>query len=426
LPLLKQAKLIGVLYLENNLAPNVFTPLRITVLKLLASQAAISLENTRLYGELEEREAKIRRLVDANIIGIFIWDFGGRILEANDAFLRMVGYDREDLVSGRLRWTDLTPPEWHERDAQWVEEHKRTGLRSPIEKEYFRKDGSRVPILLGAATFEENGNQGVAFVLDLTERKRTEENLRESERRYREVEMELAHANRITTMGQLTASIAHEFNQPLAGVVTSGHAALRWLAGGTPDLEAARCSIERVIRDASRAGSIIGRIRDLIRKAPPRTDSVDINEAIREVIELTRSEAVKNGISVQTRLAEGLPRIEGDRVQLQQVVLNLIINAIEAMSGVSEGARELLISTGRAEAEGVLVAVRDSGPGLAPAALERLFEAFHTTKPGGLGMGLSICRSIVDAHGGRLWATANIPGGAIFQFTLPAHSDSAS
>ena len=185
LPVVKQTKLVGALYLENNLTPYAFTSSRVAVLELLASQAAISLENARLYRDLAEREAKIRRLVEANIIGIFLWDFDGRILEANDAFLRMVGYDHEDLVAGRIRRTDLTPPDWHERDEQWVEEHRRTGLRRPIEKEFLRKDGSRVPILLGAATFEEGGNQGVAFVLDLTDRKRAEVELRESEQNYR-------------------------------------------------------------------------------------------------------------------------------------------------------------------------------------------------------------------------------------------------
>ena len=314
LPLINQAKLIGVLYLENNLTPRVFTPARIAVLKLLASQAAISLENTRLYRDLAEREAKIRRLVDANIIGIFIWDLEGRILEANDAFLRMVGYDREDLVSGRLRWTDLTPPEWRDRDARGRGELKTTGTVQPYEKEYFRKDGSRVPVLIGAATFDERRDQGVAFVLDLTERKRAEAEARESERRYREVQMELAHANRVATMGQLTASIAHEVNQPIAAAVTNAAAALRWLARQPPDLEEVRQALDRIVKDGNRAGDVIGRIRALIKKAPPRKDRLDINEAIREVIELTRGEAVKNGVSVQTATRGGLaahPRRSG-------------------------------------------------------------------------------------------------------------------
>ena len=309
LPLINQAKLIGVLYLENNLAPQVFTPARIAVLKLLASQAAISLENARLYRDLAEREAKIRRLVDANIIGIFIWDLEGRILEANDAFLRMVGYDREDLVSGRVRWTDLTPPEWRDRDERAVAELKTTGTVQPFEKEYFRKDGSRVPVLIGAATFEERRDQGVAFVLDLTERKRAEAEARESERRYREMQMELAHANRVATMGQLTASIAHEVNQPIAAAVTNAQAALRWLGARPPDLEEVRQALGRIVKDGNRAGDVIGRIRDLVKKAPPRKDRVDINEAIREVIALTRGEAAKNGVSVQTALAEGLPPV---------------------------------------------------------------------------------------------------------------------
>jgi PAS domain S-box-containing protein len=424
--LITQAKLIGVLYLENNLTPRVFAPARSAVLKLLASQAAIALENARLYRDLEQREAKIRRLVDANIIGIFIWNVEGGIIDANDTFLRMVGCDREDLLSGRVNWADQTPPEWRHCDVRAVAEMKMTGTSQPFEKEFYRKDGSRVPVLVGAAGFNEQRNEGVAFVLDLTERKRAEAEAHESERRVREMQMEVAHANRVATMGQLTASIAHEVNQPIAGAVTNAEAALRWLGARPPDLEEVRQALGRIVKDANRAGDVIGRIRELIKKAPPRKDGVDMNEAIREVIELTRVEAAKNGASVQTALGEGLPPIEGDRIQLQQVVLNLIVNAVQAIGAVAEGPRELFITTAQAEPNGVLVAVKDSGPGVAPANLGQLFAPFYTTKPGGLGMGLSICRSIIEAHGGRLWVTANRPRGAIFHFTVPTDPASAS
>jgi C4-dicarboxylate-specific signal transduction histidine kinase len=318
-----------------------------------------------------------------------------------------------------VRWTDLTPPEWLDVSARAVAEMMITGSLQPYEREYFRKDGSRVPILIGAASFEQGGDQGAAFVLDLTERKQAEAEARDSEQRYREMQMEVAHANRVATMGQLTASIAHEVNQPIAGALTNAHAALRWLNHQPPDLEEVRQALDRIVQDAARAGKVIDRIHEIIKKSPARKDYLDVNDAIREVIELTSGEAVKNGASVRTGLAEGLPMIEGDRVQLQQVVLNLIVNAIQAMCAVAEGSRELFITTVHDEPSGVLVTVKDCGPGLPPASLERLFTPFYTTKPSGLGMGLSICRSIIEAHGGRLWASANRPRGAIFQFTLP-------
>ncbi len=235
----------------------------------------------------------------------------------------------------------------------------------------------------------------------------------------REAQSELAHVNRVATMGQLAASIAHEINQPITAVVTNANAGLLWLAAQPPDLEEVRDAFDRVIKAGNQAGEVIDRIRALIKKAPPRKDDLEINEAILEVIALTHGEVVKNGVSLQTQLAAGLPLVQGDRVQLQQVILNLIVNAVEAMSGVSEGSRELLIGTGRDASSGVLVAVQDSGPGLNPQSFDRMFDPFYTTKPGGMGMGLSICRSIVEAHGGRVWASRPAGPGVTVQFTLP-------
>jgi PAS domain S-box-containing protein len=748
-------------------------------------------ETTRLYATVaRSQEGKIRRLVDANIIGIFMWDFDGRILEANEAFLRIVGYEHEDLVAGRIRWTDLTPPEWRERDSRLIQEHRATGILQPFEKEYFRKDGSRVPVLIGVATFEEGGNQGVAFVLDLTERKRAEEALRESERKLRQfiesvpchfwsanpdgkptyvnqrlldyfgirfedqkrdmtvvhpddvaeteralnhafqtgesfqrvhrlrradgeyrwhrvraeplrdhsgnviqwygfsididegkkaedalrrdeawlaqaqrlshtgnwvydattmrylfwseesyriwgfdplkglpsredmwqrihpddregawgqvqealrekrdffaefrillpdgtvkylegnthhefsplgalvetvsthvdvtgrkraeqalreseakfraaidgiaglvaimapsgeleavnlpiieyfgrtveelknwgtsdavhpedlprvlesyktslatgtpfhqelrlrrfdgeyrwfenrgvpirdesgrithwycllvdiedrtralerlqqLQSDFAHMNRVSTMGELAASLTHEITQPIASARNNARAASNFLNRQPSDLGEVREALDSVVSDADRAGNILDRIRDHIRKAPPRKERVDLNQAITDVIALAHGAIIKNGVSVQTRLTDDLLSVQGDRVQLQQVVLNLILNAVEAMGSVEAGARELSIITGQDQA-GVRVAVRDSGPGIDPDHRERIFQAFYTTKSSGTGMGLSICRSIINAHGGRLWVEANEPRGAVFQFILP-------
>ncbi|MEK1924682.1 MAG: PAS domain-containing protein, partial [Rhizobium giardinii] len=655
----------GILYLENNLTPNVFTPGRVALLKVLASQAAISLENSRLYDDLADRERKIRRLVDANIIGIFIADREGRIFEANDAFLRIVGYGRDDLVARRVRWTELSPPEWRERDVLSQAELNSTGIVQPFEKEYFRKDGSRVPVLVGAALFKEVGDR-LAFVLDLTERKRAEDRLRHTEEwlsqaqrlshsgnwvynattkayiywsdesyriwgfdplqglpsredmwrrihpddrervwetvqeavrqktdftaefrislpdgtvkylegtshhlfssegalleaitstvdvtqrkrteqalraseakfraaidgiaglvaimapsgeleavnsplteyygrtveelknwgtsdavhpedlprvveayetslaagtpfhhelrlrrfdgeyrwfenrgapirdesgritrwyclltdiedrtqalaRLQQMQSDFAHMNRVSVMGELAASLSHEITQPIASARNNARAAQNFLEMQPPDLGEVREALSCVVSDADRAGQIIDRIREQIKKAPPRKERFDLNAAINDVIILARSVTNRNGVSVQTRLSAGLVPVPGDRVQLQQVLLNLILNAAEAMGSVEEGPRELLISTEQDQA-GVLVAVRDSGPGIDSAHLDRVFDAFYTTKPSGTGMGLSICRSIIHAHGGKLWAEANEPRGAVFQFTLP-------
>jgi signal transduction histidine kinase len=229
---------------------------------------------------------------------------------------------------------------------------------------------------------------------------------------------DFAHINRISMMGELAASLSHEITQPIASARNNARAAQNFLKMQPPDLGEVREALACVVGDTDRAGDIIDRIREQMKKAPPRKERFDLNAAINEVIALARSATNRDGVLVQTRLADGLLPIEGDRVQLQQVLLNLILNAAEAMGSVEVGVRELLISTEQ-DRTGVLVAVRDSGPGIDPSHLERVFEAFYTTKSSGTGMGLSICRSIIDAHGGKLWAEANKPRGAVFQFTLP-------
>jgi PAS domain S-box-containing protein len=281
--------------------------------------------------------------------------------------------------------------------------------------------GKRYVSVSGLPVFDETGRfvgyRGVGR--HITEKKRAEQALRE-------MQAQLAHASRIATMGQLTASIAHEVNQPITATLANAQAALRWLRADEPNLDEVRQALERIVRDAGRAGSVIARIRTFFLKTPPRGDRLEINAAVREVIEFARSEATKNDVSMRAELAADLPLVQCDRVQLQQIILNLVLNAIEAMSGMSEGPRELWITTGKTDGGDILAAVRDSGPGLAPTIQENLFKAFHTTKPNGLGLGLSICRSIIEAHGGRLWASANTPRGAVFQFTLPGHQDDPS
>jgi len=298
----------------------------------------------------------------------------------------------------------------------------------PFEKEVRlrRADGEYRRFLLRFAPLRDAQGtilEWYAASTDIEDLKRAEEELHRREARLRDAQMELAHANRVTAAGQLAASIAHEVSQPISAALTNANAAWRWLGAEPPDLRKVGQALGRIIRDGRRASNIIGRIRALVRKAPPLNDQLDINEVMLEVIELTRSELRRNGTSLQTQLADGLPLVAGDRIQLQQVMLNLILNAVEAMSGPSETLRELLIRTELDGSGGVLVAVQDSGPGLKPESLDRLFDAFYTTKPDGLGMGPSICRSIIEAHGGRVWAAPNLPRGAAFQFSLPRQEE---
>ena len=318
---------------------------------------------------------------------------------------------------------------WFNREPAYIPDVVRDAnfLRAPVAARKVLHAAFGVPILLGGDVlgvmefFSHEIRQPDQDLLDMMaiigsqigqfiERKQAEEALRRTQ-------TALAHVTRVATLGEMTASIAHEINQPLAAVVNNATACLHWLAA--QNLEEARQSAAFIIADGHRAGEIIGRIRALAKNAPPRKDRLDVNATILEVIALARSEVHGNGVALHTRLAERLAPVRGDRVQLQQVILNLMINAIEAMSAAGAAPRELSITSTNHDSHSVLVAVRDSGPGLNPESLGRLFQAFYTTKPHGMGMGLAISRSIVEAHGGRLWAGANTPHGAVFQFTLP-------
>jgi PAS domain S-box-containing protein len=486
-------------------------------------------------------EAKVRRLVVANVVGIVMWNLDGAITEANEAFLRMVQYDRDDLVSGRVRWTDLTPAEWRGHDERAIADLKATGIFQPFEKEYFRKDGSRVAVLLGGALFEGGQNEGVAFVLDLSDQKRVERALRRSqaflaegqrlsqtgsfswrvatdevtwsdqlyriyelgigvpvtlellrtrvhpqdvgllekmkmvyqargcghdfEWQYRllmpdhsikylhavahatrdqdgqleyiaavqdvtahrlselahdKVQSDLAHMARVMSLGALTASIAHEVNQPLSGIITNASTCLRMLGADPPNIDGAIETARRTIRDGHRASDVITRLRSLFAKKGAATEPVNLNEATREVLALSSSELQRNRVMVRQDLADDLLSVTGDRVQLEQVILNLIRNASDAMTSIEDRPRQLVIRTQRDEHNCVRLTVQDTGVGFGPEAMNSLFNAFYTTKSDGIGIGLFVSRSIIERHRGRLWAALNEDGvGATFSFSIP-------
>jgi PAS domain S-box-containing protein len=425
LPLLKQAGVIGIIYLENSLTSLALAPSRIAVIRLLATEAAMSLENLHLYSDIRDRDAKTRRIIESALDAVLSMDERGRVTEWNAQAETMFGWRRDEAV-GRTLAELFIPHRYRDAHDKGLKHFLTTGegplLNRRIEITALHRDGSEFPVEVSIAPYQIEGNwEFSGFVRDITEKKVAEA----SARRHREMEMELAHANRVATMGQLSASIAHEVNQPIGAAVTNAHAALRWLGATPSNVDEVRQALSRIVINGNRATDVLSRIRAFIKKAPPRKDCLDVNHAILEVVALTRSEAKKNKVAVQMNLAEGLPVVQADRVQLQQVILNLIMNAIEAMSASDAGSRRLLISSAKSESNDVSVEVQDSGPGFPVASVEQIFQAFYTTKPAGLGMGLSICRSIVEAHGGQLRAAARDPTGAIFTFSLPVLSNDA-
>ena len=556
LPLSNRGKLIGVLYLENNLV-HVFAPRRIAVLKLLASQAAMSLENTRLYHDLAKREAKIRQnerylaeaqrlthtgswayncvtgkhtyysdeafrlfgldprrgrlpefeeeisplihpeerdrileelapifrdkaeyeqdyrivLPDGTVrhlhsIGHPVLDQAGELVEyfgtvldvterrlaeqrllaavdelqlrvsmlqqipggawsakpdgtpdiVNQLWFEYTGQTPEQLNSHPEAWMACVHPDDRERVSRTYWEGIRSGRGFTMEARFLRaSDGTyRWHVDRAVAVRDPEGNilRFVGTSTDVHDFRQMQEELRNTQ-------AELAHTTRVLTMGELTASIAHEVNQPLGAIVASAGASQRWLAAKPPQMEKARRALERIVNDGRRAGEVIKRIRALMKRQAPRKDWLQINEAILEVIAIVQHQLRRNDILLETKLAEGLPLVWGDRVQLQQVLLNLIVNAIEAMSGIDERRRELTIVSAADGPEAVVVEVRDSGMGVNPERAANLFEPFYTTKAEGIGIGLSVSRSIVEAHGGQLSAAGNVPHGAVFRFSVP-------
>ena len=375
-------------------------------------------ERKRAEEKVRQSEGELRQLIDVIPQQVFVFDADWSPLFANRRELEYTG-----LTSQEVHSKEAVAKIFHPEDLKKLEFIRERALSdgAPFELEarIRGKDGEYRWFLIRDNPLRDGQGRVVRWYgtrTDIEERKRAEETLRK-------VQADLAHVTRVVTMGELVASIAHEVNQPLTGVVAHAGTCLRWLAAQPPDMEEARQALRLIVKDGNRASQVIGRIRALVKKLPPRRERLDINTAIFEVIALTRSELQRNRVELRTRLASDLPIVSADRVQLQQVILNLIVNAVEAMSGVGDRPRELVVGTGGGDANEVFVEVRDSGPGLDPANLPRLFDSFYTTKPEGMGMGLSISRSIIEAHGGRLWATANEPHGAVFRFTLPVEGD---
>ena len=377
----------------------------------------------RLGNELEEQRAHLSELFARVPEAVVMVDRDSRITRVNPEFTKIFGYTAEEAIGQRVK--DLiTPDDFQEEVEGFMYRMVKTEDVFAVETVRRHKNGARVPVSLLCVPVSASGSGNTGYVIyrDITETKR----LQDEQRRYHDIQLELAHANRIATIGQLSASIAHELNQPLTGIITNCSTCLRMLTGDPPNLDGVRETVRRTMRDGNRASEVVTRLRALFSKREVTAESVDLNESTREVIALSLGELEKSRVIVRTELADDLPLVTGDRVQLQQVVLNLLLNALDAMNAVEDRPRQLVIRTERREGDCVCVSVRDCGVGFEPHAVDKLFEAFYTTKDDGMGMGLSVSRSIIESHHGRLWATANTGPGATFSFSIPCGPDAVT
>jgi PAS domain S-box-containing protein len=434
LPLVKQVSLVGILYLENSLAPRVFTPKRLDMLEMLASQAAISLDHARLYADLNRLNAELRRseayLAEGEKIShtaSWAWNVATGEAYWSQEHFRIFGFDPEKAMPSYPMFLQRIHPEDRGRAEQTIDRAVRE--RSDFIQEYrlVLPDGSiKYVHTVGHPVVNESGVfEFIGTAMDVTDRVQAEEELRQSEASLRKAQTELAHVSRVTTMGELAASIAHEVNQPLGAIANNVNACLRLLASGSENLQEVEGALSDIVKGVDRVSSIIVRMRALAKKAPPEMAQLHIEDVVTDVLTLIHHELTRRHVAIHRELTKDLPPILGDRIQLQQVLLNLIMNGVEAMNEVAGGERRISIRARRHEHNGrpaVLVSVQDSGVGLKPGEVDRLFEAFYTTKAHGIGMGLAISRSIVEAHGGRLWIAPADGPGATFEFILPAKS----
>lgn len=407
-PLLVEGRTVGVMamFARQSLDQDA-----IEALETVAPVIAQGIERKRTEDALRETQRLIQAIFDNSSAVIHVQDLDGHFVLVNRKFEEVAGLRSQEIL-GKTSF-DLFPlnaAAYAAGDRQVIE----TGSASETEEVFTTDRGDRVFLTTKSLLSDESGKPYALFGIsaEITERKKAEADLRE-------MQSELAHLNRVMTVGELAASIAHEINQPLAAMVWNANAALRWLAFDPPNLAKAHDSAELIIRDGERASQVIARIRALLKKTPPSKTLLDVNDFVNEVVALTQSEIIQHSIRLRVVLADDLPNVPGDRIQLQQVMLNLIVNAVEAMLGIEDRQRALVITSGRFNDNDVRIAVSDNGPGIDPQTAHHVFDAFSTTKPEGMGMGLAISRSIIHAHGGRLWTEANDQYGATFQFTLP-------